>query len=452
MVNEGRCNVNNNEMKCENDICKHADKVEIDHFWLRTKVYEGFDCLWKKKIIKANSQEDPIFVKECKVLNGFCRLANSIVVWHVDFPLFCPFYYIGKSEFFADRYSLISNDGKLAFQTVSAFVECDTKFFETSSGIFLSENIPKNLVSEKLKNELFISEETSYLNLADSDYSKYNSNKELRKIKWNNCLLYKMLLKSKMSKDNLMLLENRNEKMVIRFSNNNIFRVICNETKQITIMNSSKCFDKVSVSYEFESQSRSGFLGHQGLITNNASVADCSEMEEYYSIPNSSLTIIRNKAKVYLANANISWVNIDMFKDSEEVSLYHSKMLMEEIQKQEEVELDMSQVDGESMSHVQTIEEDSWLWSSGLKVWNHSLTRIAVAVFSVIIIYVIYKLILKICKKGNTPESKSSINETIQMNINIETKNPVRANQEKEEREKAVEKLWESLPSKQNNF
>jgi hypothetical protein len=175
-------------------------------------------------------------------------------------------------------------------------------------------------------------------------------------------------------------------------------------------------------------------------------------MEEYYSIPNSSLTIIRNKAKVYLANANISWVNIDMFKDSEEVSLYHSKMLMEEIQKQEEVELDMSQVDGESLSHVQTIEEDSWLWSSGLKVWNHSLTRIAVAVFSVIIIYVIYKLILKICKKGNTPESKSSINETIQMNINIETKNPVRANQEKEEREKAVEKLWESLPSKQNNF
>ncbi len=61
-----------------------------------------------------------------------------------------------------------------------------------------------------MKKELFLSEETSYLNLADSDYSKYKSKNEFRKIKWNNCLLYKMLLKSKMSKDNMMLLENGN--------------------------------------------------------------------------------------------------------------------------------------------------------------------------------------------------------------------------------------------------
>jgi len=467
MVKNGRCVTEVNEMKCENDVCRYKDKMKIDHYWLTAKVFEGFECLSKKKLIKAHKQEDSIFVSECKVLDGFCRLENSRVVWHVDNSLFCPFYYIGNSDsdFYADGYNFISHDGKLAFETVSSTVDCDTKFFETSSGIFLSANLPNNLITEQIKKEVFLAEETNYLNLADSDYFKYQSAKEMRKIKWNNCLLYKVLLKSRMSKDTLMLLENGNEKMVLRFTTNNVFRINCDQITQITITNSSNCFDKLAVSYEFNSEIKLGFLGSQGLITDRANVADCSIIEEYYSIPGSNVTIVRENTMVFLTIANNTWSNFNLFDDSEKVSLYHSKMLMEEIQKQEEVERDISPMDRNFLSHVQTIKKDSRLWSFLSKVWNNPITSIATAIIITMVIYIAYKLIQKACKKEKNPESKSAVNETIEMNINIGTNEIAKAKQEVEEKEKAtnnvnqdedlqkkaINLLWESLPSKQNN-
>jgi len=450
MVKDGRCVKNKNELKCVNNICNYADTLEIDHYWLRTKVYEGFECSTRRRLIKAQNLDDSIFESDCKVSNGFCRLAKSIIVWNTESSVSCPFYFIGNAEFIADGYNFISHDGKLAFETITASVECGTTFYETSSGIFLSPNIPQNLISEQIKKEVFLSEETSLLNLADSDYFKYKSEKEIEKIKLNNCLLYKLLLKSKISKDNIMLLENEREKMVIRFTNNNIFRIDCNEIQQIIINNSSKCFDKLSISYVFDSKIQTGFLGSQGLITSSANLADCSNLEEYFSIPNSKLTIIRNGTRVSISNSNNAWLNLNLAEDSEKVSLYHSKMLMEEIQKQEDFERVIATNDMKSLSHVQTIEEESFLRSFLSGLWSYSLTRMASVIFIIIAIYVGYKLILRSCKMRNNSNTKGSINETIAMEINIGTKDAVRVGQVEEDKEKAISKLWESLPSKQN--
>jgi hypothetical protein len=161
---------------------------------------------------------------------------------------------------------VISVSEKLAFEVVSSVLECGVKFLETSSGLYLSLVNPKNAIVDDLKREAILIEETSLLTLADTDYFKYDSQKERDRIQLNMCLMFKTLLKSIQEKNNLMVLEHENEKIVVRFVNNNVFRVNCNEIHQITLNNSSRCYDKVQVSYTVNFETEWGFyrIGQNG--------------------------------------------------------------------------------------------------------------------------------------------------------------------------------------------
>jgi hypothetical protein len=412
---------------------------------LRTKVFEGFRCSYKKRPIKALDENAFVLNDVCKFENGLCRLDDSIVIWKVEQKRICPFYPIGKAEFFVDGYKFISNDEKLAFEAIASSMQCETNVIETSSGIFLASTYPNNLIADELKKESLLLEETNLLTLADSDYFKYQSQREREITQLNLCLLFKTLVKTKQGKDEFMVLENVKENMVLRFLNNNVYRVVCEEIQQISIGTTSRCLNKIQVSYVIDETSFIGYLDQYGLITNVANSANCSGLVEYFYIPNSNITLIRNETKVLIAPYKSSWSEVNWLDKSSGNKIFHSKMLLDEIRKHEDNEKDLLEANSVVfMPHVQTMEKDdqpSLIWSFVVSILRHTLAKPIITIICVILIYLTYKLILRECRK-NAVIKNGSLNETIEMNVIIEP------DKSKDNSNKLVEDILSNMPSR----
>ena len=248
-----------------------------------------------------------------------------------------------------------------------------------------------------------------------------------------------------------MVLEHDKERLVVRFTNNNVIRVVCDNISQITIDNSSRCYDKIQVSYMINAIKQFGFLDQYGLISNKANKANCSDTVVYYAIPSSNTTLIKNGSKIMMTSDINIWNELPWSRKLEENKIVHSKWLLDVIKKHEDIEQDVEvEIKNVFMPHVQTIEidkQESSIWIFIKSLLNNNIAQMVIVISIIIIIFSIYKGILALCKRCSSTKK----DETIAMNVIIEQNKSTGDCKLEGEKENTINAILNSLPSKAIN-
>ena len=104
MVNTKKCVYGSlvNNMTCdENMNCNFEEIIKDEYSWMQDITKSFAHCYVSPKFIAESDLNSHIFNGKCKVSDWFCKMHDSIIVWHRDVIHACPFKIISLGNMFS---------------------------------------------------------------------------------------------------------------------------------------------------------------------------------------------------------------------------------------------------------------------------------------------------------------------------------------------------------------
>ena len=118
MVNTKKCVYGSlfNNMTCdENMNCNFEEIIKDEYSWMQDITKSFAHCYVSPKFIAESDLKSHIFNGKCKVSDWFCKMHDSIIVWHRDVIHSCPFKIISLGNMFSKEMYFLEKEQKLGY-------------------------------------------------------------------------------------------------------------------------------------------------------------------------------------------------------------------------------------------------------------------------------------------------------------------------------------------------
>ncbi|CAF0850122.1 unnamed protein product [Brachionus calyciflorus] len=140
MVNTRKCN--HNVMDCDGEYCSYSSNPVAEYSWMEETNIISYFCSTSPKLITAQSLDEHLFNKNCKVSDKFCILHDSVIVWDNTIFHECPLYLIIEENFLiTDSKDILLSNTSIGLQITGIQTMCKLDVLTTAEGIFVSMKI-----------------------------------------------------------------------------------------------------------------------------------------------------------------------------------------------------------------------------------------------------------------------------------------------------------------------
>lgn len=309
MVATKRCN--EQIMKCVGDVCSYNKEPALQFEYWHTKNTTVYSCEFLTRPIVAESADKILFdgaESECTARSLSCNVGDFVIFWKQEIIHDCPFSYIQHGQFTSEKNTafIYSTFDNLLFQTAGNFVQCNITIWQTTQGLYLTQDVRAKSFYAENKDIRTIDD----LILADNDFK---ANK-LYKTIWNQnaitnvklCYLFMNLLRlSHTEEDELFqVFDFQGNEMVLYNHQGTFYIPQCVKIEKINVTaNTNQCFQHIPITFRYAARKINGFLTHDRLIRTTSKIVNCKAANLKVHLYNKSRILKKVGGKTSLVQA-----------------------------------------------------------------------------------------------------------------------------------------------------
>jgi hypothetical protein len=409
------------ELICEQTGCYSRDPDYSNMYaWWSEKVITTQKCSYTTREITAHSIDVPLFGNDnCKVLNEFCKLSDTIIVWKSKEVIHnCPYARTKDVALLLTEQEpnlLQSFLDNVLFDVIAKIEVCDPKInlYQTTEGVYLA--LVSDIITHPqvvtindqldLKNSLILSEIDS---ARDTEVKLY------KELNIRNCIsiINTLNLISKIKNNFYFTIKDiNNNDIILYIQSHKLYIPNCKIINEIEILETNLCTEDIPITIVDNNITESLYLNSEKILKKDSKMINCISDEFNIIIELQNNTIIRrwfnttdNKIYIKLENISKTLQQINIINNNLTLlNFKHNEKLIEQINLHEIEHNGLIHEDGRFIK-PSSIADKRNTFSSSVKTWldyindkwyyiKIILITIAVLLTAFILNYILIKII-----------------------------------------------------------
>ena len=336
MVNTKKCVYGSlvNNMTCdENMNCNFEEIIKDEYSWMQDITKSFAHCYVSPKFIAESDLNSHIFNGKCKVSDWFCKMHDSIIVWHRDVIHSCPFKIISLGNMFSKEMYFLEKEQKLGFQFKSIETHCGVDMIKTTEGLYLAP--PINEIKKLEKFDDFKDTKGAYdMLLADADYKMLETMEDDKYLLYKECTTFVSMLKLFAFNDNQFLRtqDYQGKDIILYTSGGMIYLPHCVKITNVTVFKLEQCYEDLPVKFIYKNREIFGFVTTNRILRISSIPKPCKSSHIYIPLPYLNKTIVAYNQDLGIVDSlYVKFQDFEFFNHSLSKNLSHAENIVQGI-------------------------------------------------------------------------------------------------------------------------